>query len=75
LRPFGPRKRLWDAKPGFHFASSGAIFDFSLRENSHRISVSEANGTISGKKIIHAISLGFRGIWSGGGAHPISICS
>jgi len=31
-RPYGTRKRHWDAIPGFRFASSGAILVPSLRE-------------------------------------------
>jgi hypothetical protein len=49
-RPYGTRKRHWDAIPGFRFASSGAIFVSSLREEGGRVSVSETEGTIFGNK-------------------------
>ena len=39
-RPYGTRKRHWDAIPGFRFASSGAILASSLREEGRCFSVS-----------------------------------
>jgi len=49
-RPYGARKRRWGSVPGLRFASSGAIFVPSLREDGGRILILDTDGIASDKK-------------------------